>query len=224
MKEITIKNTNEFALSILVDLIPDTCPICHTSIIPRIITTDIGMTDCVGVQIVFQCVKNGCERMFVATYERIEGERRIYYGLIGLSPRTAQEVHCSEVIENTSPSFVEILNQVAEAEAMNLTQLIGMGLRKGLEFLVKDYAVSQNPDSVDEIQKKPLGQCISDHIDNVNVKDCAKRAVWLGNDETHYTRKWIDKDIDDLRILIRLTMNWIETDLLTKKYMESMQE
>lgn len=44
----------------------------------------------------------------------------------------------------------------------------------------------------------------------------------LGNDEIHFIRKWTDKDIDDLKVLIRLAMTWIENEVLTKKYLDSM--
>lgn len=48
------------------------------------------------------------------------------------------------------------------------------------------------------------------------------RAVWLGNDETHYVRKWEEKDVNDLKLLVRLTVNWIDNVLLTKKYIADM--
>ena len=34
----------------------------------------------------------------------------------------------------------------------------------------------------------------------------------LGDDETHYERRWIDKDLNDLKNLIRLTVNWIANE------------
>ena len=42
-------------------------------------------------------------------------------------------------------------------------------------------------------------QVISRYIDDSNIKNVAKRAVWLGNDETHYIRKWEDKDLSFLK-------------------------
>ena len=30
-------------------------------------------------------------------------------------------------------------------------------------------------------------------------------TVWLGNDETHYERRWKDKDLDDLKVMINST-------------------
>ena len=35
-------------------------------------------------------------------------------------------------------------------------------------------------------------------------------------------RKWEDKDINDLKTLIKLTMNWIESFLLTEHYKKEM--
>ncbi len=122
-----------------------------------------------------------------------------------------------------SPSFVEIFAQVDQAEAAKLDQLVGIGLRKALEFLVKDFAAGKNPDKAEAIRKSLLASCIKDHINDSNVKACAERAAWLGNDETHYTKKWEDKDIGDLKLLVRLTVNWIENVVLTDKYMADMK-
>jgi len=55
------------------------------------------------------------------------------------------------------------------------------------------------------------------------VKDCVERAVWLGNDETHYVRKWEASDISDLKMLIDLTAHWMTSELLTERYLKDMQ-
>ena len=69
-----------------------------------------------------------------------------------------------------------------------------------------------------------LGKCIEDLIDETRIKSCAKRAAWLGNDETHYTRKWEEKDINDLKSLINMTVNWIDLVIESDKYLTSMPE
>lgn len=69
-----------------------------------------------------------------------------------------------------------------------------------------------------------LGHCINEFVLDENIKACAKRATWLENDETHYVKKWNDKDINDLRMLIKLTVNWIDNALTTKKYLSDMLE
>ena len=101
--------------------------------------------------------------------------------------------------------------------------MTGIGLRKALEFLVKDFALKEHPDKEDAIKKTFLGSCIENYIDDANVKECARRAAWLGNDETHYLRKWTDKDVKDLKLLITLTVHWIDNVLLTRKYLAEMQ-
>lgn len=60
--------------------------------------------------------------------------------------------------------------------------------------------------------------------DAPKVKSCATKAVWLGNDETHYERKWEDRDINDLKILIQLTLHHIESELLTEKFEMEMKK
>lgn len=136
-----------------------------------------------------------------------------------VAPKTAD---FSEEISNLSPTFVAIYNQALAADSESLDHLVGIGLRKALEFLIKDFAVDQNPDKEESIRKMTLANCIKTYANDPNIQSCATRAAWLGNDETHYTRKWIDKDINDLRLLIRLTVNWIENVLLTAKYSQEM--
>jgi hypothetical protein len=131
-----------------------------------------------------------------------------------------------------SPTFSQILAQCEAAKSQRLDQLEGIGLRKALEFLIKDYIVHKlntvggegREARVEGVLAKPLAKCIKDHIDNERIKVCAERAVWLGNDETHYVRRWDDKDIEDLRRLIRLTQAWINAELLTDEAMREMPE
>ena len=65
-------------------------------------------------------------------------------------------------------------------------------------------------------------QCITHYVSDGNVKTCATRATWLANNETHYERIWTDHDIEDLKVLIRLTQNWIDNELLTAHYVAEM--
>jgi hypothetical protein len=132
------------------------------------------------------------------------------------------EPEFAEDIKALSPDFVKILAQSKTAEAYKLDQVCGVGYRKALEFLIKDYCISLFPARADEIKSKFLGTCIKEFVDDEKVRACAEFAAWLGNDETHYVRKWEDKDIEDLKTLIALTVNWIESSVLTKKYMDGM--
>jgi hypothetical protein len=106
----------------------------------------------------------------------------------------------------------------------------GPGYRKALEFLIKDYIISQFADEDAEkraahksaVEKQQLGPCIQEYIKNDRIKEISKRAAWLGNDETHYVRKWEDKDMEDLKRLISLTRHWIEEEKLTAEIIKDM--
>jgi len=87
----------------------------------------------------------------------------------------AKEV--SQEIASLSPNFASVYKQALVAETMNLTQLTGLGFRKALEFLVKDYAISKCPEDQQSIQRKPLAACINEYIKEEYLRECARRAA-----------------------------------------------
>ena len=52
----------------------------------------------------------------------------------------------------------------------------------------------------------------------------ATRASWLGNDETHYQRKWEDQDLEDLKKVLQLTVHWISMEELTESVIKKMPQ
>jgi hypothetical protein len=114
------------------------------------------------------------------------------------------------------------------AEDNALDQICGPGYRKALEFLVKDYLIGyiykEDQQKQSDVTKAFLGAAIEKYIDQERIKQCAKRAAWLGNDETHYTRKWEDKDIHDLKSLIVMTVNYIDLTIESDRYLKEMPQ
>jgi hypothetical protein len=133
-------------------------------------------------------------------------------------PKPSVQGSFAEGIAEISPSFVEIHSQAQEAEGLGLTTLVGIGYRKAIEFLIKDYLRRTLPDEEEAILRATLSQCINNYVSDPKVKMCAERATWLGNDETHYVRTWLDRDLQDLKVLIKLTQYWISSDILTSDY------
>lgn len=130
----------------------------------------------------------------------------------------------SEHVSRISQSFCEMYNQAHNAEEFGWTLVAGPGYRKALEFLIKDYVRLLHTDKADEIAAMPLAACIKEYVKSEHIRETAKRAAWLGNDETHYLRKWTDKDLNDLKGLIDLTRYWIESEELTKAVKQNMPE
>lgn len=218
MQRLVIEGGKE---AVQIDTFPDHCPICHVGVNPNFVTALYGKTKH-ELEALFTCPKMACKKMFIGSY-RHNGMTGSYY-LGTVSPNTFKPAVVVAEAAEISPQFAEIFSQAYQAEKYGLDAVAGVGYRKSLEFLIKDYCVGQHPEKDEDIKKQPIGQVIDRFVSNENIKQCAKRAVWLGNDETHYVRTWVDKDIKDLKMLIQLTVNWIQQEVITKKFMEDMQK
>ncbi len=129
----------------------------------------------------------------------------------------------SPEVQSVSPQFVEIFHQAYQAERHGLDQVCGMGYRKALEFLLKDFVKSENPHEVSRIEAMPLAQCIRTYITDRGIREMAERAVWLGNDETHYVRVWTNLDTGDLKQLLDIVVQLVELTEKRRKYSAAMQ-
>ena len=186
------------------------CPGCGALVVPDYLFFEqyAGILLC-------RCPAKHCGSFFM---------QRVFSGWREMIPnRPLREEVFSDIINDISPGFVKIYNESFSAEQMSLKEVCGVGYRKALEFLIKDYVID-GVDNVDAevIKKMKLSQCIDKYVTDANVKNVSKRAVWLGNDETHYVRKWEEKDVQDLKGLIRLTIRWIEQEKETAKLLAEM--
>jgi len=183
----------------------------------------------------FQCPINACRRVYAAYYETAQtpiekfnkatsksGLQMLPMKFIRTYPSKLRPHFFPDSIVTLSARFCAIFNQAYEAEHANLDEVSGPGYRKALEFLIKDYLIAQDLTKSEVVKKTQLGPLISNHIKNESIKQCAERATWLGNDEIHYARKWDTKDMQDLKRLIHLSMNYIDTELEAARYLTEM--
>jgi hypothetical protein len=200
--------------------LPDRCPHCHISIVPNAL---FGNKNGSVFEIFFSCPNGACKKTFIGYYDWLNNHGPSNYigktSMGSLSKRTF-----SDTTSQVSPLFEVIYNQAFAAEQQGLLEICGVGYRKALEFLIKDYAIKNNTGKKDHIEKLLLGQVIEKYVSDDKIKNVAKRAVWLGNDETHYIRKWEGKNLSDLKRLIDLTVHWIEMEELTKSFSEEMPD
>ena len=201
---------------------PEVCPLCKYNIDPTFCWAYKEGQYSTGLEVVFKCTRESCDHLFLAYYEDpAYGGRPPGIGPYKFSGRrvavatTPKEF--SEHISKISPKFPVIYNQAMTAEKNGLNEICGPGYGRALEFLIKDYLICLQPEKCEEIKKMWLGEIIK-LIDDKNIKVCAERAAWLRNDETHYTRQWEDKDLENLKDLIDLTVIWIEASEKMKKY------
>lgn len=199
--------------------LPEKCPFCHSAISPK---PFYGNNNGKGsLEIFMVCPKSTCKKSFIGYYNHVNSSWK-HNGETSIGNLITSKFN--ESIQEISPSFVKIYNEAYSAEQQNLREICGVGYRKALEFLIKDYVILSNKEKEEKILKMPLGNCIKELVTDDKVKSVAKRAVWLGNDETHYVRKWETKNLEDLKKLIALTVHWIEMEKLTESFRTEMPE
>lgn len=208
----------------------DHCPVCHEHVTPKVQSyfLDGAGIESRWLQQVCRCPNSACGEVFIANYEAVSqmGSSVPIYFFRNVRPGCPIGPSIPENILAIPSRFAEIYKQASYAEQYGLTEICGGGYRKALEFLVKDFLLSRSESlglDEEEIKQAFLSKCINEHIEDKMTIRVAKRAAWLGNDEIHYFRKWEDKDIEDLKILLTLTMNAIENQLLAESYEGEMQ-
>ena len=139
-----------------------------------------------------------------------------HYKLRKILPVTPTPPSFDPAIGEISPTFATIFAQANSAEDHQLDDIAGPGYRKALEFLIKDYGISLNAEKEATIKKSDLMYVIKNFLTGDSLPLVSSRAAWLGNDETHYERRWIDKDLTDLKKHIEATVHFITMQTLVK--------
>ncbi|MCE7793443.1 hypothetical protein K8O68_13535 [Salipaludibacillus sp. CUR1] len=207
------------------DKLPESCPICKKSLHPEYIL--VHTIDYYKREIMFKCPSSSCGSLFFAVYKENDKYNtdldddpfasRFLFEYMYQTKRNDKVF--PEEIEEISPDFISIFNQSYHAEQEELNLICGVGYRKALEHLIKDYIINENPSKEDTVKKThSIQHCINEYIDEADIKEMAERAAWLGNDETHYVREYKDKDIHDLKNLIDITVYFISMKIKAKKY------
>lgn len=208
-----IQGDGSLRLSTSVDTsvdIPDACPMCKAYGLNPILSSyaierpDDGDFDLVATMF---CV--ACRKPFMVSYH--SGDMEPY----SVEPSSVPSRTFEPSLTNLTPQFVDAYNQALAAESYGLTDIAGMGYRKSLEYLIKDYLIYRSPENAEAIKQEALGSCIGNKVDNTRLKATARSATWLGNDFTHYERRYNEFDINALKRYIDATIHWILMELTT---------
>ncbi len=217
-------------ISLQLDRLPDYCPVCSKHIRPIFFTAYLVSKQFKPLSVAFICPVEDCGSMFIGKYRvtKFPVDNDIVRLISAKLLTPVEEQKFPSSIQTISPQFCIIFNQALQADQNKLDQICGPGYRKALEFLVKDFLLNYKFKGDEKncaiILRTQLGTCINNFIEEERIKSVAKRAAWLGNDETHYYRKWSDKDIKDLKALIAMTVNWIDLLMESDKYITDMPE
>lgn len=209
--------------------VPNMCPFCHVKNIPKALwyEEDASYESAQeGILSVWQCANEECHNLYVTehvfNYDEVYFKRYLNGTHPGpIWPKPIENLKDASTGEQTK--FIETYLQSLKAEMAGLSEICGMGYRKSIEYLVKDWAIQNNPDKQGEIEQLWLGQVISNYYSG-ELKDILERATWLGNDQSHYNKLFEDFDLGDLKELIALIMVELDTQFKRRHYIENIQK
>lgn len=207
---------------------PNICPHCHVKNAPhemwKIESKDTD--DSIVVLSAWHCANESCHKVFIVSH-KFDETLKFDRFLNGLPkgpdwPKPILELKSVNGDNENKSKFVKTYLQSLEAENYGLDELAGMGYRKAIEYLVKDWAIQNNPEKKEKIENSWLGGVIKDYYEG-DLKEILERATWLGNDQAHYNKLFEEFDIAVLKELINLIM--VELDRQYKKahYIEMIQ-
>ena len=196
----------------------DTCKICKKVTSPVKIDDKTNEIDYRHFRLCVTRYCLQCKHYFVDEFDVI-GEDGLYSDTnfkidhIDVKPELPSDIPISEEIALISPIGKEIYLQALKAEQEQLDHIAGIGYRKALEFFVKDFVIINQLDTKEKIVKLLLKQVIDTYIDDETLKTFATASTYIGNDETHYSRKHSDKDLESLKKYLHGFLHYMDLKL-----------
>lgn len=191
---------------------PSLCPFCKRVFSPIAIgeTEGVIFTDKTKTTfLIFQC--QHCKKIGVGEYEHIDTASygRPIYQPIGSDYFFPKETFApkdfDKAVKDNFPEFVSAYHQAEKAQQIGCEDLAGMGYRKAAEILIKDFAILSNPHADNKIQKLGVSDVINQFFSFDRDFWKMAQGVWtLGNDYSHYKKKYEDKDISFLKKVLDL--------------------
>ncbi len=195
---------------------PNHCTVCGKTGVPKMLGSYYVNKSHAEVDLFVSFLCTECNHVFTGYYKQINSTG--IAKLVKFEPSEfIVQKEFSQYIKDVSIDFCRIYNQSFTAEQKGLNEIAGMGYRKALEFLVKDYSIFLHSDKQNEIKHLTLSKCITTYIDSQRIKTLATASAWIGNDETHYERKHQEYTVKDLTTFIDAIVSFIESDMASLK-------
>lgn len=140
----------------------------------------------------------------------------ITFKLVCTSPQMIKSDDIPDLITEKFPRFTKIYNQSKQAFEDSLDEIAGMGFRKSIEILITDFLKDFTPEGVNDEWLENPKTSLSQKIDKLGSKrliTLSKTISYLGNDETHYTRRHEEHDTKSLLAFIKPLLSEIENEL-----------
>lgn len=212
---------------------PNVCPHCHVSNHPNDLwQSTYKADDSTELITAHRCANDECSKIIIPLYTLNERNKFIFSRCLNGQiketewPEPIKNLQDGKTVYEEKPSkskFTKTYSQSLEAEMNGLDELAGMGFRKSIEYLIKDWAIQNNPDDSEKIEDLWLGQVIKEYYES-DLKEILERATWLGNDQSHYKKLFEEYDIEVLKELISFIAVELDRQYKMNHYINSIQK
>ena len=157
------------------------------------------------------CTCTACGKNFFFSCEYNFGKTDydpIIYPSIAFTP------YSNDIFEKISPRFTDMYNQALQSEFHKNIELAAVGYRSALAILIKDYAINELGLNPEEVRSKKLCSAIGTYLNQEDLVKTADVVRILGNDYTHYERKYPQHDFELLKGYMEIFLKQIEVQYM----------
>lgn len=191
---------------------PSTCPYCGFGTDATFSAKNVYPFN--GHQLLIAtCTCTACGKNFFFACEHDSG-KTVYTPII--YPSISFKPYSNDILEKISPRFIDMYNQSLQSEFHKNIELAAVGYRSALEILVKDYAINELGQKPEEVSSKKLCAAIGTYLNQEDLVKTADVVRILGNDYTHYERKYPQHDFELLKGYMKIFLKQIEVQYMIK--------
>lgn len=210
---------------------PNICPHCHVANEPASLFHRFDNKQGKLIS-VWRCNFNKCNKLFVVAHKSNGANSYVIERCLNGLPKgpiwpdpilALKDGQTIGTDAEKESKFIKTYLQSLESEANGHDEISGMGYRKAIEYLVKDWAIQSHPTEKDKILGKWLSAVIQDYFSG-DLKEILERATWLGNDQTHYNKLFEEYNISHLKELISLIMVELDREYKKRHYIENIEK
>lgn len=123
---------------------------------------------------------------------------------------------CENPGTNTDDAPMVCMYPSTQIEPYKNENLAAIGFRSSLEILVKDYAIQELGEPAETVAKQSLCNAIATYLQQADLVNTADVVRILGNDYTHYKRKYPEHDFVLLKKYMEIFLSQIEVKYMIK--------
>lgn len=131
-----------------------------------------------------------------------------------LFPDVSFTPYKNDILSSISPEFINMYNQALQSEFAGSIELAAIGYRSSLEILIKDFAINELKKPATDVEKKSLCSAIGEYLNQPDLIRTADVVRILGNDYTHYKRKYPQHDFELLKGYMDIFLKQIEVQYM----------